>query len=94
MFWYYPDILNLKCLFSADQCVKGYFACGTGQCVPQKFVCDGDLDCLSNGKDELDCLPRNCSANEFRCKNGRCIPNASVCDHLDDCRDMSDEICR
>jgi hypothetical protein len=61
--------------------------------VSIKWRCDGDQDC-ANGFDEIDCLPRNCSKSEFRCKNGRCIANSSVCDHIDDCRDMSDEICR
>ncbi|XP_059819327.1 complement factor I [Hypanus sabinus] len=36
---------------------------------------------------------KNCSNNEFKCVNGKCIPLMEVCNGIDDCADLSDELC-
>ncbi|XP_025957513.1 complement factor I [Dromaius novaehollandiae] len=36
---------------------------------------------------------RDCSADEFRCVNNKCISLRNTCDGINDCGDLSDELC-
>jgi low density lipoprotein-related protein 2 len=47
------------------------------QCIPRKWLCDGDPDCV-DGADENITLhncstPAPCGDEQFTCNNGRCI---------------------
>ena len=35
-------------------CQPGQFACSSGECIPEVWRCDEDVDCVS-GNDELNC---------------------------------------
>ncbi|XP_008110325.2 complement factor I isoform X1 [Anolis carolinensis] len=37
--------------------------------------------------------PKDCSSGEFRCVNGKCMPSDKACDGINDCGDLSDELC-
>lgn len=65
------------------------------QCIPKKWLCDGDPDCV-DGADENVTLhhcpaPTPCADNQFTCNNGRCLNRSWLCDHDNDCGDGSDE---
>ncbi|XP_054721215.1 very low-density lipoprotein receptor-like [Uloborus diversus] len=72
-------------------CKGDRFNCGDELCVFKHEVCDGVKDCL-NGADEMNCILRNCTAEEYQCPSSkRCIPRSNICDGDEDCTDGSDE---
>jgi hypothetical protein len=64
-------------------------------CIPSKWHCDGEPDCLLKD-DEEDCPAIKCDDKHLECKSFdnsimSCIPNEWVCDGQTDCMDMKDE---
>lgn len=57
------------------------FTCGSGERLPQFWVCDRDPDC-EDGSDESNC---------FQCDSGGVLPPEAQCDAYQDCADGSDE---
>ena len=49
-------------------CAESDFVCNSGQCVPNRWQCDGDPDC-EDGSDESAelCHMRTCQVNEISC---------------------------
>lgn len=55
---------------------------GRAQCIPKKWLCDGDPDCV-DGADENITLhhcptPQPCGEDMFTCENGRCINKVTI----------------
>ncbi|XP_003736778.3 very low-density lipoprotein receptor isoform X4 [Drosophila pseudoobscura] len=76
------------------KCDEKQFQCRNGDCIPIRYVCDGDADCKDHSDEQVtECkfLEATCSADQFRCTNGNCIPNKWRCDQENDCADGSDE---
>ncbi|UJR24163.1 hypothetical protein I4U23_027129 [Adineta vaga] len=56
------------------ECNRG----GLSICLDWREICNGRIDCLNNGIDEIECYHlelNECNENEYRCSNGMCIPN-------------------
>uniref|UniRef100_A0A1A9V5K9 Sushi domain-containing protein n=1 Tax=Glossina austeni TaxID=7395 RepID=A0A1A9V5K9_GLOAU len=76
-----------------DQCEPVFaFRCKSGECIPVKYVCDGDRDC-NDGSDETPdlCGFSICHSYAFRCAYGACVPISGKCNGVMDCADNSDE---
>ncbi|XP_036674490.3 very low-density lipoprotein receptor isoform X5 [Drosophila suzukii] len=76
------------------KCDEKQFQCQSGDCIPIRFVCDGDADCKDHSDEQIkECkfIEATCSSDQFRCGNGNCIPNKWRCDQESDCADGSDE---
>uniref|UniRef100_A0A0K0DP36 Low-density lipoprotein receptor domain class A n=1 Tax=Angiostrongylus cantonensis TaxID=6313 RepID=A0A0K0DP36_ANGCA len=69
-------------LFRRIDCGIGQFLCD-GQCVPLKWKCDGEPDCLDESDELFHCA--RCGSDEFHCQSGRCLPKAYICDGTQDC---------
>lgn len=66
-----------KCDDQTEFTCEANKAWGRAQCIPRKWLCDGDPDCV-DGADENSTLlhcptPEPCSEDQFTCANGRCI---------------------
>ncbi|XP_038071403.1 uncharacterized protein LOC119740235 isoform X2 [Patiria miniata] len=76
-------------------CAEDEFNCGE-RCVPQRFLCDQDQDCV-DGRDELEevCsqpMP-TCPDDEIACDgDSKCVSMSAVCDRIPDCDDGTDEM--
>ena len=76
-----------------------HLPCNRGEpflCLDWREICDGHVDCLDEGLDEIFCFNlelNQCEENEYRCHNGLCIPEEFWEDGLGiaDCLDRSDE---
>ncbi|XP_043067933.1 very low-density lipoprotein receptor isoform X3 [Drosophila bipectinata] len=92
-------LISVALSFSQGQsleakCGEKQFQCRSGDCIPIRFVCDGDADCKDHSDEQInECkfLEATCSTDQFRCTNGNCIPNKWRCDQERDCADGSDE---
>ncbi|UYV71548.1 SORL1, partial [Cordylochernes scorpioides] len=88
--WFPPILYKSNPTSEEPVCNVGYFACKSGGCMPNSWICDLEMDCI-DGSDEQNCPNVTCNEGDFKCKNGRCIKGAFVCDFDDDCKDGSDE---
>lgn len=80
-------------------CEDDGFACSTGQCVPQRWVCDGTPDCPDHSDEHVcphadqSCKNLTLYGHEtFLCADGfTCIKLDEICDDKPNCPDGSDE---
>ncbi|CAF1180714.1 unnamed protein product [Adineta steineri] len=73
------------------ECDRG----GSSMCLDWREICDGRIDCLNGGVDEIQCFNleiNECNENEYRCHNGLCIPKIFLEMKFDEaqCLDRSD----
>ncbi|XP_070504583.1 very low-density lipoprotein receptor isoform X2 [Chironomus tepperi] len=76
------------------KCTDRQFQCKSGECIPIKYICDGESDCKDRSdEDPTECsnIKNECTKDQFQCDNGRCIPKRWQCDQEKDCSDGSDE---
>ena len=84
------DVIHQTC-YILIECDRG----GPLMCLDWREVCDGRIDCLNGGVDEMQCSDleiNECKKNEYRCHNGLCIPNIFFDDDSvqAECLDQSD----
>ncbi|CAF4070713.1 unnamed protein product [Adineta steineri] len=84
------DIFNGTCYILLE-CNRG----GPSMCLDWREICDGRIDCLNGGVDEIQCFNleiNECNENEYRCHNGLCIPKIflEMDSHEAQCLDRSD----
>lgn len=72
-------------------CREDQFTCSDGQCIPQVWTCDGDIDCGDGSDETAASCGDDCGEVNFRCADGECISGRSVCDGDVNCKDGSDE---
>ncbi|CAJ0956712.1 unnamed protein product, partial [Mesorhabditis belari] len=75
---------------SIGYCAVGLFSCDTSyrntRCIPQKWLCDGEIDCVDRSDEAQNCEIQECRPEEFRCqKSGLCLPGVYRCDREVDC---------
>jgi hypothetical protein len=72
-----------------NDCADGSDEVGCGECGSEEFkcpytdlcilrtkVCDGSIDCVGTGADELGCATEVglwCDRKDFRCSSGKCV---------------------
>ncbi|XP_054274081.1 low-density lipoprotein receptor-related protein 1-like [Macrosteles quadrilineatus] len=67
-------------------CGPEMFQCGSGQCVPERWHCDGMPDCPDGTDESSDCVPQMCRPGQFQCAGSqKCIPMGWICDGEPDC---------
>ncbi|CAF4164464.1 unnamed protein product, partial [Adineta steineri] len=84
------DIFDGTCYILLE-CDRG----GSSMCLDWREICDGRIDCLNGGVDEIQCFNleiNECNENEYRCYNGLCIPKRflEMDFHEAQCLDRSD----
>lgn len=93
------NYLNGKCVKVPEKkitCTNDTFACEPeGKCIPNKYKCDGIIDCTEYTEDKLksfvSCPKSVCNSTQFLCDRNLCIDNDWVCDMHKDCVDGTDE---
>ncbi|XP_047035509.1 prolow-density lipoprotein receptor-related protein 1-like [Helicoverpa zea] len=79
---------------AAVTCGGAQFTCGSGECVPLAWRCDGRADCGDASDESGPCRHGNasCSAEQFACGAWPvCVPRGARCDGAADCPRGEDE---
>ncbi|XP_063897463.1 prolow-density lipoprotein receptor-related protein 1-like [Helicoverpa armigera] len=79
---------------AAATCGGAQFTCGSGECVPLAWRCDGRADCGDASDERGPCRHGNasCSAEQFACGAWPvCVPRGARCDGAADCPRGEDE---
>ena len=79
---------------AAAACDSEQFRCGSGECVPLTWRCDGRADCADESDESTHCRHRNatCTAEQWACGAWNvCVPLRARCDGAADCPRAEDE---
>lgn len=74
--------VTIKIQPAKGSCSKPFFHCGSKECIPPRYKCDGKRDC-KDGSDETICGDEPCRGKVY-CSDGRC--------YEDYCCDPSSEV--
>ncbi|KAM8808954.1 complement factor I [Eudromia elegans] len=91
---YYQSNSNIiKSTLNSPQCLQ-IICRGLETSLAECHIVQKSRD-RNEGFVSLECYEnvRGCSVGEFRCVNGKCVPLTSTCDGINDCGDLSDELC-
>ncbi|GAB6032654.1 hypothetical protein CHUAL_011532 [Chamberlinius hualienensis] len=88
--------VTVKIMPVRGSCSLTFYQCGTKECIPPRYVCDGKMDC-EDGSDEARtvCGDDPCSGKVY-CSDGRCYDDYCCDQSLEvDCQsDITSRCCR